>query len=80
MPTDVPNRRPIGDDGSVRHTEFWARMHQHLGATYASVWAEQTVIGTLGHRTPQEALDLGVEPKLVWRAVWEVLELPPSER
>lgn len=66
--------------GGVRHTEFWARMEQHLGAGYARVWAEQFVIGDLGHRTAQEALDAGVPPKEVWRAVWQVLELPDSER
>lgn len=64
----------------VRHTEFWARMEHHLGASYAAVWADQIVIGALGHRTAKQALDAGVEPKLVWRAVWEVLELPVSER
>ncbi len=68
------------DDGGVRHTEFWARMEQHLGASYAPVWADQFVIGDLGHRTAAEALDAGLEPKQVWRAVWQVLELPVSER
>ncbi|MFC5730199.1 MULTISPECIES: DUF3046 domain-containing protein [Nocardioides] len=64
----------------MRHTEFWARMEQHLGASYAPVWADQFVIGDLGHRTAAEALDAGLEPKQVWRAVWQVLELPVSER
>jgi hypothetical protein len=27
-----------------------------------------------------EALDAGMEPKVVWREVWRVLELPASER
>ena len=64
----------------MRHTEFWARLEHHLGAGYASVWAEQFVIGDLNHRTVKEALDAGVPPKQVWAAVWRVLELPPSER
>ncbi|HWJ67103.1 MAG TPA: DUF3046 domain-containing protein [Nocardioides sp.] len=64
----------------MRHTEFWARMDHHLGEAYARVWAEQQVIGALDHRTPQEALDAGTSPKEVWRAVWEVLGLPASER
>jgi hypothetical protein len=38
------------------------------------------VIGELDHCTVQEALDAGVPPKQVWRAVWSTLELPPSER
>lgn len=64
----------------MRHTEFWERMEHHLGPGYAKVWAETQVIGDLDHRTVDEALAAGVPPKQVWRAVWEVLELPASER
>lgn len=64
----------------MRHTELWARLERHLGPAYASVWAEQFVIGELGHRTVKEALDSGMPPKQVWAAVWQVLELPASER
>jgi hypothetical protein len=64
----------------MRHTEFWARMEHVLGPAYARTWAEQQVISTLGHRTVSEALAAGENPKRVWLAVWERLELPPSER
>ncbi|TNM39461.1 DUF3046 domain-containing protein [Nocardioides albidus] len=64
----------------MRHTEFWARMDRHLGDAYAQVWADQFVITALGQRTVRQALDAGMEPKAVWRAVWEVLELPDNER
>jgi len=64
----------------MRHTEFWARMDHALGAAYARTWAEQQVISTLGHRTVSEALEAGEIPKKVWLAVWERLELPPSQR
>lgn len=64
----------------MRHTEFWARMEHHLGPAYARSWAEQFVIGDLGHRTAQQALDDGVPPKQVWAAVRLALHLPASER
>lgn len=64
----------------MRHTEFWARMDDALGAAYARTWAEQQVMSSLGHRTVLEALDAGEPPKRVWQAVWERLELPASER
>ena len=64
----------------MRHTEFWARLDHHLGRAYSRTWAEQQVIGDLGHRTAVEALRAGVPPKEVWAAVWRTLELPPSER
>jgi hypothetical protein len=64
----------------MRHTEFWARLEQALGRAYARSWASQYVMGDLGGRTAQEALDAGVSPKDVWAAVWRALELPGTER
>ena len=64
----------------MRHTEFWSRLEHHLGSGYYKVWADRHVIADLDRRTAQEALDAGVPPKQVWRAVWRALGLPPSER
>ncbi|MGJ9414094.1 DUF3046 domain-containing protein [Aeromicrobium sp. CF4.19] len=64
----------------MRHSEFWERMDAHLGEAYARVWADTQVMAELEGRTPQEALELGVAPKQVWRAVHARLELPASER
>ena len=64
----------------MRHTEFWARMEQHLGSGYDRVWADAHVLAELGGRTASEALADGAQPKQVWRAVWSALELPESER
>ena len=64
----------------MRHTEFWARMEHHLGPAYAPTWARSVVMASLDGRTAQQALDDGVAAKTVWRAVWEQLELPDSER
>ena len=64
----------------MRHTEFWARMEQALGSSYARSWAEQHVLHELGERTVMEALSAGEQPKAVWRAVWAELELPANER
>lgn len=66
--------------GTVRHTEFWARMDKALGSSYSRTWAEQFVMAGLGNRTVTEALQAGETPKHVWHVVWEVLELPASQR
>jgi hypothetical protein len=55
-------------------------MEHHLGPAYSRTWARQQVLAGLGGRTVEEALSAGETPKSVWRAVWEALELPPSER
>ncbi|MGH3369680.1 MAG: DUF3046 domain-containing protein, partial [Nocardioidaceae bacterium] len=60
--------------------EFWARMEQALGASYARTWSREHVIADLGGRTVTEALDAGESPKSVWHAVWTSLGLPASER
>ncbi|WP_374999558.1 DUF3046 domain-containing protein [Aeromicrobium sp. CTD01-1L150] len=64
----------------MRHSEFWERMEHHLGAGYARVWADTQVMAELGGRTALEALEAGVGPRQVWRAVHARLELPASER
>nr|WP_154594771.1 DUF3046 domain-containing protein [Aeromicrobium senzhongii] len=55
-------------------------MEAALGAAYASSWARQQAIGALGGRTPVEALEAGVDPQQVWRAVHATLDLPARER
>ena len=64
----------------MRFTEFWTRMHQALGPSYAAAWASQQVLSDLGGRTVDEALAAGESPKTVWRAVADRLELPESQR
>ena len=55
-------------------------MTHHLGRVQALIWAEGHVISELGSRTVREALAAGVPCKQIWRAVWQNLELPASER
>lgn len=64
----------------MRYTEFWSRMEAALGTVRARQWADDTVMSSLGGRTPSQALGAGVPPRQVWAAVAEVLELPAKER
>ncbi len=64
----------------MRHSEFWQRMETALGAAYAASWARQQAITSLGGRTAVEALDDGIDPQQVWRAVHASLELPARDR
>jgi len=66
--------------GSMRHTEFWARMDEHLGSRYARSWAQDQHIADLDGRTVMQALEAGVPPKQVWRAVCTALQLPARDR
>ena len=64
----------------MRHSEFWDRMETAMGGAFARHWASTNVMSALGGRTAVEALDAGVPPKQVWRAVHAELELPDRDR
>ena len=64
----------------MRLSDFWERMHTHLGESYAETYARDQVLSSLGGRSIAEALRQGDDVKAVWRAVWAHLELPDSER
>jgi Protein of unknown function (DUF3046) len=64
----------------MRHTEFWARMNQQFGATYADSFARDFVVAELGGRTVYQAIADGEDVKEIWRAVCNALNLPPSVR
>jgi DUF3046 family protein len=70
----------LGSLRGVRLTELWARLEAELGPVYARSWASDTVLAELGGRTVDAALSQGEDVKVVWRAVADHLELPPSRR
>lgn len=55
-------------------------MDDELGAAYARSVAATQVIGALGGRTPDEALEAGTPPREVWGAVCEAMDVPPERR
>jgi hypothetical protein len=55
-------------------------MGRHLGEGYAESWAKDQHLAQLDGRTPTQALDAGVPPKVVWAAVAEALALPTRDR
>ena len=64
----------------MKETELWARLRTHLGEGYYRVWAAEFSLADLGQRTVSEAIRDGFPSKDIWRAAWQALELPASER
>lgn len=60
----------------MRLTDFWQRMEEQFGATYAESFARDHVMSELGGRTVYEALAAGWDTKDVWRAVCAAVEVP----
>jgi len=59
----------------VRLTDFWDRMDQALGPTYARSWAQDVVVPSLGC-TVVQAIAAGVDTRDIWRAVCQVASVP----
>ncbi len=53
----------------MRLTDFWARLEQAFGPTYARSVATDQVLPQLGGRTINQALEQGEDANNVWRAV-----------
>ena len=53
----------------MRLTDFWGRLEQAFGASYARSIAADQSFAALGDRTIDEAIAQGVETVTVWRAV-----------
>ncbi len=66
--------------GAVRLADFWRLMDEEFGRPRARLLADHHVFPELGGRSAQEALDLGREPKVVWDAVCEAMDVPPERR
>jgi len=63
----------------VKLTEFWRRMEERFGATYARSVAADYRLPELG-ATIDAALAAGVEAKDVWRAVCAEFDMPSTLR
>lgn len=64
----------------MRHREFWDLVEEVLGSAQGRELVRTLVVGSLGGRTPQQALDDGDEPREVWHALCDELDLPEAQR
>jgi hypothetical protein len=60
-------------------TEFWRRMQERFGVSYAASVAADYRLTQLGS-TINDAFASGVEAKEIWRAVCAEFEMPASLR
>jgi hypothetical protein len=63
----------------VRITEFWRRMDERFGSTYARSVAADYRLPELG-ATIDQALAQGIEAKQIWRAVCAEFDMPGQLR
>jgi Protein of unknown function (DUF3046) len=63
----------------MRLTDFWNRMEERFGATYARSVAADYRLPALG-ATVDEAIAAGVETRDIWRAVCDEFDMPAHLR
>ena len=71
---------PTVSVGGVRLTEFRGLMDTEFGPTRAAAVSRDHVFADLGDRTVEQALEAGLDPRRVWRAVCDAYEVPPRRR
>ncbi|WP_029288835.1 DUF3046 domain-containing protein [Cellulomonas sp. HZM] len=64
----------------MRFREFWQLVDEVLGSAHGRELVRTFVVGGLGDRTAQQALDDGDEPRTVWHALCDALEIPEPQR
>lgn len=64
----------------MRYREFWQLVDEVLGEAQGRELVRTFVVGALGSRTPQQALDDGEEPRVVWHALCDALGVPEARR
>jgi hypothetical protein len=57
-------------------SEFWTLVDGEFGPGRGRTLVRDHVVGDLGHRTPQQALGDGEDPRTVWLALCTDLDVP----
>ncbi len=64
----------------MRLREFWLLVDEVLGNAHGRELTRELVLRGLDQRTAVQALDAGVEPRTVWHALCDELDIPDTER
>ena len=64
----------------MRLADVWRLMDEEFGRPRARLLADHHVFPELNGQTAQEALESGREPKAVWEAVCDAMDVPAGRR
>lgn len=64
----------------MREREFWELLEEVFGRSYGRSLAHDQGLTKLSGRTVVEALDDGVEPRVVWNVLCDHMDIPDSQR
>lgn len=61
-------------------SEFWVLVEAEFGPAQGRALVRDHVLGGLGHRTCEQALIEGEDPRTVWAALCDDLQVPEERR
>jgi len=64
----------------VRYSDFSRLVDEVFGSAYGRVLVREQVLPRLEDRTPEQALAAGAEPRDVWHALCDALDVPDARR
>jgi hypothetical protein len=64
----------------MRMSEFWTLVEEEFGAGPGRTLVADHVLGALGHRTAEQALEAGEDARAVWFALCDDLQVPEERR
>lgn len=64
----------------MTRSEFLRALSDEFGEVMGPTVSRDVIIGALGNRSAFDALDAGIEPKTVWAALCEAMDVPISRR
>lgn len=64
----------------MRHREFWLLVDEVFGSAHGRALTHELVLPTLDNLTPEQALDAGTDPRDVWHALCDELDVPDERR
>lgn len=64
----------------MREREFWQLLEEVFGRTYGRSLAHDQSLVRLDGMTVLEALESGVEPRVVWNVLCDQMDVPDAER
>ncbi|MEV0893342.1 MULTISPECIES: DUF3046 domain-containing protein [unclassified Promicromonospora] len=64
----------------MRERDFWQLVDEVFGPAYGRALAREQVLPALDGRTPAVALADGDEPRDVWHALCDALDVPDADR
>ncbi|WP_136520372.1 MULTISPECIES: DUF3046 domain-containing protein [Cellulomonas] len=64
----------------MRYRELTDLVDDVLGPVQGRLMMDELVLDALGNRTGSQALAAGVEPREVWHALCDALDVPESQR